>query len=486
MSKLIKNGTIVTAEGEFVGDILIEGEIISKIGVSLDERADEVIDATGKFVLPGGVDQHTHFLFGTPHVDTSGKPTNDLVGKTLDYTYNALIGGTTTIIEHTSNQPNMSMLETLEFKKEKCAKGVICCDYSMHANCTEINDNAFEEVAKLPEYGVSTLKVYMAYKPTCYYADDEQIFRFMEICRDKGITMYIHAENADMVNYLRDRAAKRGELDPKYHITTRPTYVEFEAAQRIITLAKAARCPICIVHVTCKEVIDAIRDAREEGAGVVGETCPQYLVKDRSFIEDESLPVEEAWKSIVAPANRSKEHLEYCWKGLRKDWLSICASDHSPTKMCDKERGRGDFRFVPNGAPGIGDRLHILWTYGVEKGKLSRSKVVETYATNPAKLVGIYPKKGTLMVGSDADIVIFDPEWKGTITNEEDPSGIDYNSFEGMEQIGRVDTVFLRGEKVVEDHKYIGEPGKGQFVPAKPYGLAYQIMEDDWRFEETL
>ena len=169
MKKLIKNGRIVTAEGEFTGDILIHDEIIEKIGVELTEEADETVDASGKYVLPGGVDQHTHYLFGTPHVDTSGKPTTDLVGKTLDYTYVALLGGTTTIIEHTSNQPDMSMIETLEFKKKDCAKDVICCDYSMHANCTEINEKAFEEVAKLPEHGVSTLKVYMAYKPTCHF-----------------------------------------------------------------------------------------------------------------------------------------------------------------------------------------------------------------------------------------------------------------------------------------------------------------------------
>lgn len=482
MRKLIKNGTVVTAEGEFTGDILIQDEVIEKIGTALTEEADEVIDASGKYVLPGGVDQHTHFLFGTPHVDTSGKPTQDLVGKTLDYTYVALLGGTTTIIEHTSNQPNMSMLETLEFKKNDCAKDVICCDYSMHANCTEINEQAFEEVKQLPEHGVSTLKVYMAYKPTCYYADDEAIFRFMEICREKGITMYIHAENADLVNYLRDKAHAEGKWEPEYHIKTRPTYVEYEAVQRIITLAKAARCPICIVHVTCQEAVDAIKAARDEGAGVIGETCPQYLVKDRSFVEDR--PYEEAWKSVVAPANRGKEHLSYLWKSLRRDWISIVASDHSPTKMIDKERGKDDFRLIPNGAPAIGDRLQILWTYGVEKGNLSKSRLVDVYATTPAKTVGIYPKKGTIQVGSDADLVIYDPSWRGVVTNEESPSGIDYNSFEGMEQIGRVDTVFLRGEKVVEKHRYIGTPGKGQFVPAKPFGLAYQIMEDDWHFEE--
>jgi len=482
MSKLIKNGTIVTAEGEYKGDILIEGEKIQEIAVSIDAEADEVIDASGKYVLPGGVDQHTHYYFGVPFVDTCGATTPDLAGKTLEYTDVALIGGTTTIVEHTSSQPNMSMVETLEFKKEKCAKGVICCDYAMHMNCTNLTDETFDEVAELPAHGVATMKIYMAYGGTCYYCDDMTTFHFMEKCRENGITMYVHAENSDLVNYLRDKMAAEGKLEAKYHITSRPSYVEIEAVQRIITLAKAARCPICIVHVTCKEALEAIQAARGEGAGIVAEVCLEHLLKDRSFIEDR--PFEEACKSLVSPANRSRPHLEYLWKGIRQGWIDIIASDHSPNKMIDKRRGKDDFRRIPNGAPGVGDRMQMFWTCGVGKNRISRSRMVELCCTMPAKTVGIYPKKGTIMVGSDADIVIYDPDWRGIVTNEESPSGIDYNAFEGFEQIGRVDTVFLRGTKMVEKHRFVGPRGTGQFIPAAPYGLAYDRMEDDWRFEE--
>ena len=482
MKTLIKNGTIVTAEGEFHGDLLIEGEIIKEIGVDLNTKADTVVDAAGKFVLPGGIDQHTHYLFGTPHVDTSGKPTTDLAGKTLAATDAALIGGTTTIVDHTSSQPGMSMLETLEFKKERCAKGVICCDFAMHANSTEITEKTFEEVARLPDCGVCTLKIYMAFKGTCYYADDMTIFRFMEKCRENGITLYVHAENADLTEYLRNKAAAEGHLEAKYHISTRPAYVEYEAIQRVITLAKAAHCPICIVHVTSQEGVDAIQQARADGAGIVGETCIHYMLKDRSFIEDR--PFEEAVKSIVAPANRGSRHLESLWKALRLGWLDIVAGDHSPTKMAHKERGRADFRLIPNGAPSIGDRIQLLWTYGVEAGRMTRSELVDHCATKVAKTVGLYPQKGTIMVGSDADIVIYDPNWRGKVTNEESPSGIDYNAFEGFDQIGCVDTVFLRGIKMVEGHRFVGPRGIDKFVPAKPYGLAYQRMENSWRFED--
>ncbi len=482
MRTLIQNGTIITAEGAFPGDILVDGMTIRAIGTKLDAEADEVIDAAGKFVMPGAVDQHTHYLFGIPHVDTSGKPTSDLVGKTLEYTDAALLGGTTTIVDHTTQQPNMSMAETLEFKKKDCAAGKICCDYAMHAHFAVVDEDTYQQVAELPKHGVCTLKLYLAFKDTCYYADDEQIFRFMEKCRDSGVTLYIHAENAGILEYLRRKAGEEGHLEAKYHIPTRPVYVELEAIQRVLTLAKATRCPICILHVTSREGVNAIRDAKAEGADVIGETCIHYMLKDRSYIEER--PWEEAVKSIVAPANRGKDHVAYLWKGVRQGWLDIIAADHSPTKMVDKERGREDFRLIPNGAPSIGDKLQMLWTYGVETGRLSMSRMVELCCTNPAKTVGIYPQKGTLTVGSDADIVIYDPSWRGKVTVEESPSGIDYSAFEGFEQIGRVDTVLLRGHKMVEGHRYVGPRGTGRFIPAKPFGLAYQRMEEDWHFEK--
>ncbi len=482
MKKLIKNGIIVSAMDEYTADILIEGEKISQIGMNIQEKADEVIDASGMYVLPGGVDQHTHFLFGVPHEDTSGNSTPDLVGKTLDYTYTALIGGTTTIVDYTSNQPDMGMLETLDFKKNKCAKDIICCDYSMHANFTSLDDSVFEELKKLPENGIATIKLYMAYKPTCYYVDDYYMFKFMELCRDCGITVYLHAENADMLNYLRDKAYAEGKLSPKYHIDTRPPYLEMEAVTRGITFAKAARCPICIVHVTCMEAVDQIKKARNEGAAVVGETCTHYLMMDRSCVDEGEFL--EVSKHVCAPAFRTKKHPPYLWKSLRRDWLSIVASDHSPTKLVDKARGKDDFRLIPNGSPGVNDRLQMLWTYGVEKGNMTRSRLVDVYATTPAKMLGIFPQKGAIEIGSDADIVLYDPSWKGVVSNEDTPTGIDYDVFEGMEQIGRVETVFLRGKKVVENHKYTGKQGDGRFIPAKPYGLAYSLLEEDWRFEE--
>lgn len=468
MKTLIKNGTIITDSAEFKGDILIEDEIIKAIGLGFDESdVDYIEDATGKIVMPGGVDNHSHY----DALNTDGETSN----AGYETSYSSAIGGTTTTVEFAANDPGKNMIESCKYRIEERTKGKMAVDYGVHALCTNVTEGSLDELATLVEMGIPTLKLFMAYKPTALYVDDAGVYKFMREAKKHGITMSVHAENADLLNVLRDEEFAKGHTEPKWHITTRPEFVEAECTQRAITLADAAGCPLCVVHVSCKEAADAIKVAREKGQAVIGETCTHYLTVDASKLDNPDFDI--AARFVCSPALRTPAQQEALFEALNKNELSIVASDHAPIPLYQKHWGEGDFRKIPNGCPSSGDRMQMLWTAGVATGKMTKQKYVEVACTTPAKLCGLYPKKGTIQVGSDADIVIFDPEYKGVVTNETNPTGIDYNVFEGMEQIGRVDDVFLRGKKIVEDHKYIGTPGEGQFVPGKPYGLAYDLLK---------
>lgn len=466
MQLLIKNGCILTSSGEFTGDILVEDEKIAAIGSDLKQTADKVIDASGMYILPGGVDQHTHYA----GLNTDGVT----LSAGYETSYGALIGGTTTLVEFAANEPGMGIIESLDYRKNVRAKGKVSPDFAMHALCTNIRPDLCDEIEKLPEYGVSTLKLFMAYKPTALYTDDGVLFKAMRAAAKVGVTMYVHAENADLLNLLRDEEFEQGHTEPCYHYQTRPPFVEAEAVQRAIILAKAAKCPLCVVHVTCKEAAEIIREERLRGAPVVGETCTHYLVLDQKRMDDPDFMV--ASRYVCSPALRTQEHRDYLWRALAKGDLDIVASDHSGIPLTQKIWGKDDFRKIPNGCPGTGDRLQMLWTYGVETGKITRQRLVEIFSEIPAKMNGIFPRKGILQVGSDADIVLYDPRYRGICTLETNPSGVEYNLFEGMEQIGRVETVLLRGNVVVENNKYVGVPGYGQFIPGKAYGMAYDLL----------
>lgn len=466
MRVLIKNGTVVTESGEFSADILIEDEKIAGLGKCFDEiRVDKVISADGMYVLPGGVDQHTHYA----GINSDG--VTECSG--YDTTYAALIGGTTTTVDFCPNEKDMGMLDSIRHRIEVRAKGKVCTDFGIHAQCTQARENMFDEIRRLPELGVSTMKLFMAFKPTSQYMDDGIIFQSMRACRDAGVTMYLHCENADLLNVLRDEAAKAGHLSPHYHYLTRPPYVEAEATARAIALADAAGCPLCVVHVSCREAGEHVAAARARGQRVIGETCNHYLSLDQSLMDDPAF--ERACRWVCSPPIRDQAQREYLWEGVRNDVFSLVSSDHVGIPLSQKLWGINDFREIPNGCPGAPNRLSNLWTDGVAKGRITRQRLAEVFAANPAKLCGIYPQKGTIAVGSDADLVLWDPAYRGVVDNESCPSGVDYNICEGMERIGRAEKVLLRGQVVVEDGRFVGELGCGRFIPGKAYGLAYTL-----------
>lgn len=467
MKTLVKNGTIITSTNEFKADILIENEKISMIGSDLSVACDKVIDAEGKYVLPGGVDNHSHF----EALNTDGVTTN----AGYDTTWVALKGGTTTIVDFCTNEPGMNLMDSVDYRLNVRSKGKLAPDMAMHACCTDYTEETLDEIPKLVEFGIPTMKLFLAYKPTPLYMDDYKLLKCLKKAGECGMTMMVHAENPDVLDVERNAMAEKGCLAPKYHYMTRPPYGEAEAVSRAIRFADATDCPLCVVHVSCIEAAQVIQEARAKGSLVICETCPHYLVLDKHKMDDPDF--DQACRWVCSPALRDKEDQEYLWKCLNHDWISIVGSDNSSIPLYQKHWGEEDFRAIPNGCPGAGDRLNALWTYGVEKGKITKQKLVDIYATLPAKLNGIFPQKGAIDIGSDGDLVIFDPEYKGTITVESNPTGIEYNVFEGMEQIGRADTVLLRGEVVVENGEYLDKPVFGRFVPGKPYGLAYELKK---------
>jgi len=466
MRTLVKNGTIVTADSEYKADLLIVGEKIAAIGTELPGPFDHVLDAGGKYVLPGGVDNHAHF----EALNTDGVTTN----AGYDTSYVALLGGTTTIVDFCTNEPGMNLVDSVKYRLDVRAKGKVSPDIAIHACCTDYTDETLKEIQKLVDMGVPTMKLFLAYKGTPLYMDDSKLLACLKEAKQHGMTMMVHAENPDVLDMCRNEMAEKGCLAPKYHYMTRPPYGEAEAVSRAVAFADAMECPLCVVHVSCVEAGEVIRAARARGAAVIGETCPHYLVLDKHKMDDPDF--DQACRWVCSPPLRDKKDQDYLWNALTHDYLSVCGSDNASIPLYQKHWGEEDFRAIPNGCPGAGDRLYALWTYGVAAGRMTRQKFVEVCATNPAKMNGLYPRKGTIQIGSDADLVLFDPDYRGTITLETNPTGVEYNVFEGLEQIGRAETVLLRGKVVVDRGRYLGTPGEGQFIPGKPYGLGYDLL----------
>ncbi len=465
MKKIIKGGTLVTPFCEYNADILIDGEKIVAIGNDLPSDGAEIFNAEGMFVLPGGVDQHAHY----ENLNTVG----DTQSAGYEGSFPVLLGGTTTIVDFAGQEPGMGLIDSANHRIHVRAKGKLGPDLGLHALCTHFSESVLDEIKHLPEAGFPTIKLFMAYKPSPLYSDDATLYRIMREAGKAGVTVMVHQENADITNLMRDEAYRSGHRDPIDHVLSRPVFTEVEAAQRAITIADAADCPLVIVHVSCEAATRVIQNARNEGKAVIGETCTHYLTLTKDILMTGDF--EHDARYVCSPPLREKSDQDYLWKAIDKGWLSMVASDHAAIPQEQKNWGKGDFREIINGSPGAGDRLQLLWTYGVEKGRISRSKLVELYATMPAKMCGLYPRKGALQVGSDADIVLYDPTFKGVFSLEENPNGLDYNGFEGMEKIGRPETVFLRGNPVVREHKLCTQPGCGQFIPGKGYGLAYEL-----------
>lgn len=462
MTTLIKNGTLVTADAEYIADILVEDGKIQAIGQNLGTSADQVIDARGKYVLPGGVDQHVHFSFEFNGAKVRG----------FESSKAAAAGGTTTVIEFVNQIRGKGLVDSVEDYRKANADGVAAVDYSFHAVMTDPRPEVIEEIPDLAKAGYPVMKLFMAYKGMFFHADDDAILKSLLKAKEAGVTVMVHAENADAIDVLQRQLVAAGKTGPYYHAVSRPPIVEAEATRRAIYLAQLADAPLYIAHVTCREAAEEIAAAHSKGQPVLGETCSHYLVLDESNL---AKPDFEGAKYVCSPALRTPDHLEALWQAINQGWLNAVSSDHCGFDWkVQKHMGVDDFRNIPNGAPGLQNRLEVLWTYGVEKGKISRQKLVDVFATTPAKNNGLFPRKGSLTVGADADIVVFDPNWKGVFTVDDMLHDVDYCSYEGMEKIGRVEQVLLRGKQVVKDAAYVGENGDGQLLQCAPYGLLYQ------------
>ncbi|USK35471.1 dihydropyrimidinase [Bacillus sp. F19] len=467
MKKLIKNGIIVTAADTYKADILVEGEQIAAIGCNLPEENAEIVDAKGCYVFPGGIDPHTHL--DMPFGGTVTK--DDFESGTMA----AAFGGTTTVIDFCLTEKGKPLKDAIQTWHEKSRdKAVI--DYSFHLMISEINDDVLGELpAVINEEGISSFKVFMAYK-NVFQADDETLFRTLLTAKELGGLVMVHAENGDVIDYLTKKALAEGKTDPIYHALTRPPEVEGEATGRAAQLTGLAGSQLYVVHVSCADAVEKIAEARSKGFDVWGETCPQYLVLDQTYLEK---PDFEGAKYVWSPPLRDKKHQDVLWNALKTGVLQTLGSDQCSFDFKgQKDLGKGDFTKIPNGGPIIEDRLSILFSEGVKKGRISLNQFVDMTSTKTAKLFGLYPKKGTIAVGSDADLVLFDPSAERTISAETHHMAVDYNAFEGLQVTGEPVSVLSRGEFVVRDRKFSGRAGRGQYQKRAKYGELLDTSEN--------
>ncbi|HTS72839.1 MAG TPA: dihydropyrimidinase [Gaiellaceae bacterium] len=459
MSVLIKGGRIVTAADDYVADVYVEDETVTLIGAELDQPADKTIDATGRYVLPGMVDPHTHLdmpFGGTVTIDDVES------GQTA-----AAFGGTTTHVDFIIQPPGATFAQALEEWRAK-ANGVQVIDMGYHMAVTDLeHGGTLEELAALPDEGITSYKLFMAYKGALM-VDDETLFRTMEVAAETGALVMVHAENGDVIDVLVKQALAAGHTEPIYHALTRPPEAEGEATNRAIQLARLAGAPLYVVHVTCREAVQPIARARDDGWDVWGETCTQYFFNS---LDDIAKPDFEGAKYVYSPPVRDKSNWDVLWNAVRTDVLSAISTDHCAFLWDgQKTMGKDDFSKIPNGAPGLENRLQMIHEFGVRAGRISLNRMVELLATSPAKLFGLYPRKGTIAVGSDADIVVFDPKKRVTITAASHHSKSDYNLFEGTEVTGSPETVLLRGHVLVENDELVAQPGIGRYVARARFG----------------
>jgi len=461
MSILIKNGRIITAVDDYMGDVFIENETITHIGKSLDMEADEIIDASGKYLFPGGLDPHTHLdmpFGGTVSADDFETGTRA-----------AAHGGTTTLIDFAIQTKGQSTLEALDTWHAK-AEGKTAIDYGFHMIVTDLEDDRVHEMKMLADEGVTSYKLFMAY-PGVLYVDDGTIYRAMRKAGENGTVVCMHAENGIVIDEIVKRALAEGKTEPKYHALTRPTRMEAEGVHRAISIAEVANVPVYIVHLSSSDALEQVMLARNRGVHAFAETCPQYLFLDHSYYEQEGF---EGAKYVMTPALREKWNQDELWKGLKFGDLQSISTDHCPFCFKDqKTLGIDDFSKIPNGGPGVENRMSLVFNGGVNSGRISLNKFVELTSTAAAKTFGLFPKKGTIAVSSDADIVIFDPNRKETISVDNSCTHhmrVDYNAYEGFEVTGFTETVLSRGKIIIKDCEYMGKKGDGQFLKRGLYG----------------
>ena len=462
MRTLITNGTIVTADGSTAADVLIDGETVVQIGAGLAANgvaADETIDAAGRWLIPGAIDVHTHMEL--PFGGTFAKDTFETGTRA------AAFGGTTTIVDFAVQSRGKSLREGLDAWHAK-AEGNAVADYGFHMIMSDVNDDTLAEMDTLVDEGVPDFKLFTAY-PGVFYSDDGAIFRAMQQTGKNGGLIMMHAENGMAIDIVAADLVKDGKTDPLYHGIARYPIFEGEATNRVIRLAEAAQVPVYIVHLSARDALHAVREGRDRGSQVFAETCPQYLFLS---IDDMGNGFEGA-KYVCSPPLRSADHQDELWTGLIKDDLQLVATDHCPFDFEDqKDLGRGDFRKIPNGLPGVEDRVDLLHDGGVAGGRISKERWVEIISTAPAKLFGMFPSKGTIAVGSDADIVVYDPTATRTISATTHHMDVDYSCYEGREVQGRSDIVLSRGSVIVRDGAFTGHRGHGRFIKREPAKFA--------------
>ena len=453
---LIRNGPIATASDLYRGDVLIENEKIACIGTSLSMEADRTIDAAGRYVLPGGIDVHTHLdmpFGGTTSAD-------DFESGTIA----AAHGGTTAVVDFAIQYRGQTLRHARDAWMKK-AEGKAAIDYGFHMIVTELDDNVEDEMDALVREGISSFKLFMAY-PGVFMLDDASIFRALLRTRENGGTICMHAENGGVIDVLVQKALARGERAPKYHALTRPARAEAEATHRAIALAEIAGVPIYIVHLSAAEALEMVTEARDRGLPAYAETCPQYLFLSYANYEE---PGFAGAKYVMSPPLRAAGNEERLWRGLAGNDLQAISTDHCPFCMRgQKELGADDFSKIPNGAPGIETRMSLVWDGGVRAGRISIHRFVELTSTAPAKIFGLFPRKGTVAPGSDADLVIFDPEKKVTLSARTLHMKVDYNPYEGRSVTGAAETVLSRGRVIVENGKFTGRAGAGSFLRRSP------------------
>lgn len=458
MPLLIKNGEIVTASERYRADVYCEGETITRIGPDLEAGPDvEVIDAAGKYVFPGFIDPHTHIYL--PFMGTFSKDTYETASRA------ALIGGTTCFIDFCIPSRDEEPRDAFATWEEQ-SEGKSACDFTYHMAVTRFDDSTSEQIRHIvTEEGVSSFKVFLAYKGAFGVPDDE-LYRTLGLARELGVITTAHCENADIVQELQKQLIAEGKTGPEWHYHSRPPRVEAEGTQHLMTFAELHDAHVYVVHLSCEEALAAAMRAKSRGVNVWVETLIQYLLLDMTWAEREDL---EGAKYVMSPPLRDQANQQVLWNGLRQRFISTLATDHAPFDFeTQKTMGKDDFTLIPNGIPALEDRVNLLWTHGVAAGRLDLHTFVDCASTQAARIFGLYPRKGTIQPGADADLVVYDPDYRGTISAETHHINTDYSAFEGWEVEGRPSVVTVRGEVAVRDGEFVGTPGRGRRLKREP------------------
>lgn len=454
MDLVIKNGRVVTDAGVMDADVGIDGERI--VGVARNLTADRVVDAQGHYVFPGFVDAHVHLQMTVGEITTG----DDFASGTRA----AACSGTTTVVDFTSNVRGEDLAQAAASRRAE-ADGSVSVDYSLHLTLADSSKRTLDQLRDLSQAGYASAKMYTTYE--AIRVRDEEMLQLLAVTRECGIMPMIHAENHAAIAYLTAQLVRQGKTAPRYHPLSRPPMVEAEAANRVLALAGLLDAPVYIAHLTCRETLEAVVSARHRGQKVYAETCPQYLFLCEA---DYERPGFEGAKFVLSPPLRNRSNWDVLWQALEGAELQAVSTDHCPWYyQTQKTLGRNSFEKIPNGAPGIETRVPLMFSEGVQKGRLSLERFVAVCATEPARLHGLYPRKGTVGVGSDADLVIYDPERPVTLAQQSLHQRVDYCPYEGLELRGYPRTVLLRGQVIVEDGEFVGRAGQGRFVPGRPF-----------------